>query len=95
MPSEVALFSPELISPAVQNALPQGYIARPLERSDFANGHLDVLLDLAHVGDISEEQWIERFDWMKQNGCYYVVVFVNSASGRIVATATLVVEKKL
>lgn len=95
MSSEIRLFSPDLVSPTVQESLPEGYSARPLQRSDYAHGHLDVLRDLAHVGEITEEQWTERFDWMKANGNYYVVVFVESASERIVATATLFVEKKL
>jgi len=49
------LFSSELISPEVLQALPEGYDCRPLEKKDYANGFLDVLRVLTTVGDISEE----------------------------------------
>lgn len=98
MASETQLFSTNLISPKVQAALPKGYTCRPLRRSDFKEGHLDVIRDLAYVGDITEEQWTERYDLMsKCSGTYYVVVIVdeNREAGKIVGTGTLVVEKKL
>ncbi|OCL08352.1 acyl-CoA N-acyltransferase [Glonium stellatum] len=97
MALETPLFSATLISPEVQSILPKGYTCRPLQRSDFKHGHLDVLRDLAHVGDITEEQWTERYDWMsKCNGTYFVLVIVdkNREGGKIVGTGTLVVEKK-
>ena len=94
-----SLFDPSLISANVQSELPEGYTIRPLQRDDYGRGHLEPLRDLTHVGDISEAQWLERYDWMA--GCcgtYYTVVIVHengSSGGRIVATGTLVVEKKL
>ena len=98
MASEIQLFSADLISPKVLAALPKGYIARPLQRTDFNEGHLDVIRDLAYVGDITEDMWIERFDLMRNcKGTYYVVVIVdeNRAGGKIVGTGSLMVEKKL
>jgi glucosamine-phosphate N-acetyltransferase len=98
MASETQLFSADLISPKVLEALPKGYTARPLQRTDFKKGHLDVIRDLAYVGDITEEQWTERFDLMHRcTGTYYVVVIVdqNREGGKIVGTGTLMVEKKL
>jgi glucosamine-phosphate N-acetyltransferase len=98
MATDTPLFSTGLISPKVLAALPAGYSCRPLQRSDFKEGHLDAIQDLAYVGDITEEQWTERFDLMsKCPGTYYVVVIVdnNRKDGRIVGTGTLVVEKKL
>jgi glucosamine-phosphate N-acetyltransferase len=98
MASATSLFSADLVSPKVKDALPEGYTLRPLQRSDFKKGHLDVLRDLAHVGDITEEQWTERFDWMVGcNGSYYVLVIVdeNRDGGKIVGTGTLIIEKKL
>ncbi|KAH8648298.1 acyl-CoA N-acyltransferase [Tricladium varicosporioides] len=98
MASETVLFSTSLISPEVQTALPIGYACRPLQRTDFQRGHLHVLRDLAHVSDITEEKWVERFDWMNGcNGSYFVVVIVDEkreAGKQIVATATLLIEKK-
>jgi glucosamine-phosphate N-acetyltransferase len=98
MGSETQLFSADLISPAAQAALPKGYIACPIQRTDFKEGHLDVIRDLAYVGDITEEMWIERYDLMSNcKGTYYIVVIVdqNREGGKIVGTGTLVVERKL
>ncbi|KAF2401939.1 acyl-CoA N-acyltransferase [Trichodelitschia bisporula] len=97
MSFEPSLFNTSLISAKVQETLPEGYVLRPLKRSDFANGHLDVLRDLAYLGEITEKMWTERFDWMlKCNGTYYVAVIEDPSrdGGKIVATGTLMVEKK-
>ena len=97
MASEKPLFPTSLISPKVLSALPEGYTCRPLQRSDFKHGHLDVLRDLAYIGEITEEQWTKQYDWMSGcNGTYYVIVIVdNGDDGKIVGTGTLMVEKKL
>jgi glucosamine-phosphate N-acetyltransferase len=98
MASKEYLFSTSLVSPKVQELLPEGYFMRPLERSDFKNGHLDVLRDLAYIGEISEQEWTERFDLMvKCIGTYYVLVIVQKVEegDKIVGTGTLMVEKKL
>ncbi|KAI9657468.1 MAG: Glucosamine-phosphate N-acetyltransferase-like protein [Bathelium mastoideum] len=62
------LFSATLISPEVQSALPEGYKVRPLQKSDYHAGFLDVLRVLTQVGDISEERWAERYEWMANMG---------------------------
>jgi glucosamine-phosphate N-acetyltransferase len=90
------LFPESLISSKVKEALPEGFRCRPLQRSDFKHGHLDVLGDLAHIGGITEEMWIERYDAMKRsNGTYFVAVIVDEKRDKIVGTGTLIVEKKL
>ncbi|KAF2665473.1 acyl-CoA N-acyltransferase [Microthyrium microscopicum] len=97
MASADALFSPNLVPAAVQESLPDGLIMRPLQRDDYKRGHLEVLKDLAHVGDITESEWIDRFDWMvNANGSYFILVIVDDSQerGRIVGTGTLIVEKK-
>ena len=74
--------------------LPGGYSFRSLQRDDFKNGHLEPLQDLAFIGQILEEQWIQRFDFMRAcPNTYFVLVIVND--GRIVGTGTLVAERKL
>ena len=98
MGSKEYLFSASLVSPKVQELLPEGFFMRPLERSDFKNGHLDVLRDLAWIGEISEQEWTERFDLMtKCPGTYFILVIVqkNNDAEKIVGTGTLMVEKKL
>ncbi|KAG4436557.1 hypothetical protein IFR05_007952 [Cadophora sp. M221] len=93
-----SLFSNDFVSPKVLEKLPEGYACRPLQRGDYKLGHLDVLRGLTHVGEITEEEWTERFDALKaSNGTYYVVVLVQKdgdVEKRIVGTGTLVVEKK-
>lgn len=94
-----SLFSNDLVSPKTFESLPEGFICRPLHRGDFKLGHLEVLRGLTHVGEVTEEEWVERFDALKaSNGTYYVIVLVQKdedVEKRIVGTGTLVVEKKL
>ena len=89
------LFSPSLISPSVVSALPEGYTIRPLQRTDYGLGFLDVLRVLTHVGDVSQEDFGKRFDHMKAGaGGYHVLVILNG-EGKIVGTGALIVEVKL
>lgn len=91
---EEPLFSPSLISPDILSILPEGYTARPLRRSDFHLGYLDVLRVLTTVGDISESMWNERYDYLfKRNDEYYMIVICDGA-GKIVGTGSLIVERK-
>lgn len=93
---EKPLFPTSLLSPAVQASLPQGYILRPLRRSDHATGFLDCLRVLTTVGDVSEQQFGERYDWLaKQDGGYYIIVIEDGSKGVVVGTGALVVERKL
>jgi len=87
------LFPPTLLPPSVLAALPTGYTIRPLYRSDYHLSFLDVLRVLTSVGDISEPQWNERYDWMAARDEYYILVVLDG-SGRIVGTGALVVERK-
>lgn len=87
------LFSASLISPEVASALPTDYSIRPLRRSDYAAGFLDVLRVLTTVGDISEEAFSGRFDEMRNSG-YHILVILDGEK-RIVGTGALIVERKL
>lgn len=98
MATTQALFSPSLISPEVVASLPPSYTVRSLERGDFAKGYLDCLRVLTFVGDLSEEQFYERFDQMNAintHGAptYFLLVIENE--NRIVGTGALIVERKL
>jgi glucosamine-phosphate N-acetyltransferase len=95
--SEQGLFSTELISPEVASALPEGYIVRALRRSDYDTGFLDCLRVLTTVGDISETQFDERYQWMASQDGYYILVVEDSSSGKgvVVGTGALIVERKL
>lgn len=101
------LFSPTLISPTVASELPEKYTIRPLRRSDYHHGFLDVLRVLTTVGDISEEKWNDRYDWMcRRNDEYFLLCILDgsgeessggesSGEGRIVGTGAVLVERKL
>lgn len=88
------LFSPSLISPDVTSALPEKYTMRPLQRSDYKAGVLDVLKVLTTVGDISEQAWTERYDWMAQRGDEYYILVVCDGEGKVVGTGSVVAERK-
>ncbi|KAL6239560.1 hypothetical protein BDW75DRAFT_236465 [Aspergillus navahoensis] len=93
-PQDAPLFSTSLISPAVSSALPEGYKIRPVQRSDFSRGYLDVLRVLTTVGDIDEAAWNKRYDWISaRNDEYYLLVIVDGQD-KIVATGSLIVERK-
>jgi glucosamine-phosphate N-acetyltransferase len=93
--SDSGMFATDLISPAIAASLPETYTIRPLRKFDYARGFLDCLRVLTTVGDITEAQWAERYEWMNTQGRggYYLLV-VDDGS-RIVGTGALIVERKL
>lgn len=106
-----ALFSSALISPQVLSALPEGYAIRPLERSDFEQGFLDVLRVLTQVGEITKEEFEQRFNEMKgstkdvqsstvagsvkASAGGYHILVILDGEKKIVGTGALIVERKL
>ena len=93
-----SLFSDDFLSPAVAEALPPGYKLRSLRRSDYDKGFLDCLRVLTTVGDITQEAFDERYEWMsQQNGTYFIIVIedTNGGANRVVATGALLIERKL
>jgi glucosamine-phosphate N-acetyltransferase len=88
-------FPPTLISPAVASALPPQYTIRPLQRSDYAAGLLDVLRVLTTVGDISEEAWAAEYDERCRVSETYYTIVVCDGEGKVVGTGTLFKERKL
>jgi glucosamine-phosphate N-acetyltransferase len=89
------LFSEDLLSPEVSAALPQGYSIRSLRRTDYGTGFLDCLRVLTTVGEISEQQWLDQYDWFtKRDGSYYILV-VEDEKNKVVGCGSLIVERKL
>lgn len=88
------LFPATLISPEVIAALPDDYTIRPLRRSDFNRGYLDVLRVLTTVGEITEEMWNERYEWITSRNDEYYMIVVCDGADRVVGTGTLLVERK-
>lgn len=92
--SDDALFSPSLIPAEVSAQLPEGYRFRPLRRTDYDSGYIDCLRDLTTVGEIERDAWDRRYDaYVDAKDVYYIIV-VEDGEGRVVATGSMVVEKK-
>ncbi|KAK9478401.1 acyl-CoA N-acyltransferase [Lipomyces japonicus] len=89
------LFSNSYISFDVAKELEPNYRIRPLQPSDYHGGFLRTLADLTTVGAITEQRFIDQYEFMKhRQGEYFVVVIENLLTGQVVGTGTLVVEHK-
>ncbi|KAI1317599.1 Glucosamine-phosphate N-acetyltransferase-like protein [Mortierella claussenii] len=89
------LFPSSLISSSVQAQLPEGYLLRPLESTDYHKGYFDCLAGLTVVGNVSEQQFQQTFDSMLRcQNVYHVIVIEDLKASRVVATGTLIVEQK-
>ncbi|KAJ5194438.1 Acyl-CoA N-acyltransferase [Penicillium cf. griseofulvum] len=88
------LFPSTLISPEVISLLPTDYTIRPMRRSDYHRGYLDVLRVLTTVGDITEEAWNQRYDWITSRNDEYYMLVVCDGADRVVGTGSLIVERK-
>ena len=75
--------------------LPPNYSIRPLHRADYHNGVLSVLRVLTTVGEISEEAWNDRYDWMAKHPDEYFILVILNAEQNIVGTGSVIVERKL
>ncbi|CAG5127124.1 unnamed protein product [Candidula unifasciata] len=68
---------------------------RPLHLEDYDKGYLDLLKQLTTVGDVTREEFVDRFQKMKAcPDTYYIVVIEDLKSGQIIGSATLVKEQK-
>lgn len=104
---EMPLFDPSLLqdldwssntvsfSPPISPSQPgEGLVLRPLCTTDLKRGFYKVLSQLTLAGDVTQEQFIKKFEHMKKTGDYYVVVVEDTGLKQIVATATLITEHK-
>lgn len=88
------LFPPSIITAEIATSLPDSYTIRPLQKDDFNKGYLDCLRVLTWVGDLSEDEWSQRYDEMaRATGTYYLLVIEHG--GHVVGTGSLIVERKL
>ncbi|KAL0133350.1 hypothetical protein PUN28_000832 [Cardiocondyla obscurior] len=87
-----------LFNPTVLDRLPIAHVAglliRPLKSTDYEKGFLVLLSQLTDVGNVTKEQFLNRFYSMKAAGGYYIVVIEDVNSGKVIACASLVVEQK-
>ncbi|KAI8359307.1 acyl-CoA N-acyltransferase, partial [Mortierella sp. GBAus27b] len=90
------LFDPELIPESQQEALPSGYVIRPLCRTDNQvrsnTSFLKTLEVLTQVGEISEEAFRERFQYLQDHNDQYFTIVIEDMN--IVAAGTVVIERK-
>lgn len=91
--TETELFHPNIVERLSLSQL-DGLIIRPLKSGDYDRGFLQLLTQLTEVGSISREQFLNRFHMMKTTGSYYIIVIEDASTGKVIATATLVVEQK-
>ena len=87
---------PTTFNPPISIEAPgDGLLMRPLSLGDFHRGFLPLLSQLTTVGEVSQEQWQQRFNRMlSMQGTYLVTVIEDTNSGQVVGSATLVVEDK-
>ncbi|KAE9416850.1 hypothetical protein Angca_006568, partial [Angiostrongylus cantonensis] len=75
--------------------VPDGFAVRPLKIHDYDNGFLELLAQLTVVGEVTRDAFKDRFKRMRTTPqSYYIVVIEDLSSGRVVGTATLVLEWK-
>jgi len=68
---------------------------RPLCADDYEKGYLSLLSQLTSVGDVSKDEFLERFNKMKaSDDTYYVTVIEDVNSGAVIGSASLVKEQK-
>lgn len=67
---------------------------RDLEAADYHKGYLELLAQLTKVGDYDEATFTERLKEMSKDDTYKVVVIEDLDTAKVIATATLFVERK-
>ena len=74
----------------------ENLIMRPLCRNDFKKNYIELLSQLTHVGETTEEQFCKRFDSMKEcKDVYYVLVMEDIITSKIIASGSLIIENHL
>lgn len=105
---DMPLYSPSLLkdldlstssvtfNPALTMADPgEGLLVRPLNISDYDRGFLELLGQLTTVGEVTREEWEDRFLNMKKcPETYLVTVIEDTTTNKVIGAATLVVEQK-
>uniref|UniRef100_A0A0D6QTG4 Glucosamine 6-phosphate N-acetyltransferase n=1 Tax=Araucaria cunninghamii TaxID=56994 RepID=A0A0D6QTG4_ARACU len=81
-------------SPGIQ-IKEQNFVMRRLEPSDYTRGFLELLGQLSVCGNVSQQEFTNRFQELQGLGDDYVIsVIEDTDRNRIVATGTIFVERK-
>jgi glucosamine-phosphate N-acetyltransferase len=75
--------------------LPTGYSIRPLCRSDYGRGFMDVARIMGKTGHVEEDVWDTRCEWLGRNKDTHFVLVVLDCDDIVVASGTLLFERKL
>ncbi|KAF2486606.1 putative glucosamine 6-phosphate acetyltransferase [Neohortaea acidophila] len=86
------LFSPRLIDKSVSESFPPSYSVRPLSRDDYNKGFFECLHSLTWTGDVSNDRFVEQFDWMAGKDIFYVVVIEHD--DKVIGTGVIMVGRK-
>jgi glucosamine-phosphate N-acetyltransferase len=65
---------------------------RLLEQNDYNLGYLELLEQLTDVGDVTIDEWNNRYNEIKYNPCIQIWVIIENNT--IVASGTLILEPK-
>lgn len=88
-------FDASVIPQTVHQSVPDDLVLRPLASTDYSRGHLDVLAVLTTTPDVGEDAWRAQFQAMLSlKDTYYPIVLVSKQTDKVVATGTLLVERK-
>ncbi|KAK3092274.1 hypothetical protein FSP39_000608 [Pinctada imbricata] len=73
----------------------ENLLMRPLCRSDFDRGYMVLLGQLTKVGEVTREEFDERFSTMENcPDTYYITVIEDTTTGQIIGSASLIKEFK-
>lgn len=89
------LFDPSKIPVSMRESIPEGFHVRPLASDDFLRAHFGLLANLSPSPALAPSVYAALFNALK--GCadtYYVVVIVDRATDQIVASGTVIRERK-
>ncbi|CAF1570571.1 unnamed protein product, partial [Didymodactylos carnosus] len=103
---EKYIFAPEILKTVFKlfstkdsklngNVYDSKYLLRPLSYDDYDHNYIEVLRQLTECGVITREQFVKRFNEMKQcPDTYYVLILEDLHTNLIIGTATFVCERK-
>ncbi|KAL1406017.1 hypothetical protein Q8F55_007700 [Vanrija albida] len=91
----VLLFSPFKIPGPMRDAVGEDYHVRPLAADDFIRSYFGLLSSLSTAPPLAPSVFTALFNALKASiDTYFIVVVVEKATDQIVASGTLIVERK-
>ncbi|EIW67032.1 hypothetical protein TREMEDRAFT_34219 [Tremella mesenterica DSM 1558] len=89
------LFDPGLIPQSMRDGLSAEYHIRPLASTDLMRSHFHLLATLTSSPPIAPSVYAALFNHMKScPSTYYIVVFIERSTDQLVASGTLLTERK-